>query len=314
LGKVKRLAIAVAVCAPLICSPAQAKTFVGVLWPLFGPLPAVGLVELAGELRNMPDVEVKTYMHQSWPSLVEDIDRQPEGTHTVVIGYSLGANNSVFVANKAKYVDLIIALQPSIFSWNPPLQGKVGRMIEIYNPNPWMTFGGMGSKKLVGENIEYIANNDTHPGAQFNSQFRHLVKREVRKFSDQDRLEMAEANVPKPLKLAKSSQPAAVKPAEERSTRQQGEGAAHVPPPVADAKAPRSPSPVKPVDVAQERPKPQPRVEPRDQTAFLDRLSRSVNSGDLFGQRRLTMDDMKRYAQRTYHGSRRPDVIATAAD
>ena len=33
-------------------------------------------------------------------------------------------------------------------------------MIEIYNPNPWMTFGGMGSKKLIGENIEYIANYD----------------------------------------------------------------------------------------------------------------------------------------------------------
>ncbi len=33
-------------------------------------------------------------------------------------------------------------------------------MIEIYNPNPWMTFGGMGLKKSVGENIEYVANND----------------------------------------------------------------------------------------------------------------------------------------------------------
>jgi hypothetical protein len=66
----------------------------------------------------------------------------------------LGANSSVFVANKAKYVDLIIALQPSMLSWNPPVTGNVGRMIEIYNPNPWMTFGGMGSKKLFGPNIE----------------------------------------------------------------------------------------------------------------------------------------------------------------
>jgi hypothetical protein len=42
-----------------------------------------------------------------------------------------------------------------------------------------MTFGGMGSNKLVGPNIEYIANNDSHPGAQFNSEFRSLVKTEV---------------------------------------------------------------------------------------------------------------------------------------
>jgi hypothetical protein len=150
---------------------------------MFGPLAASGLVELVAELRMMPDVEVRTYLHQSWPSLVQDIDRQRPGTRTVVVGYSLGANSSVFVANKAKYVDLIVALQPSIFSWNPSVIGNVGRMIEIYNPNPLMTFGGMGSKKLVGPNIEYIANNDSHPGAQFNPEFRSLVKTEVAKLS-----------------------------------------------------------------------------------------------------------------------------------
>jgi hypothetical protein len=131
----------------------------------------------------MPDVEIQTYLHQSWPSLVEDIDQLPSGTHTVVVGYSLEANSSVFVANKAKHVDLIIALQPSMLSWNPPVTGSAGRMIEIYNPNPWMTFDGMGSKKLSGPNIEYIANNDSHPGAQFSSEFRGLVKTEVAKFS-----------------------------------------------------------------------------------------------------------------------------------
>ena len=179
----KKRAIALALLVSLVCSPVCAKTFVGVLWPMFGPLPAVGLVELVAELRMMPDVEVHTYLHQSWPSLVEDIDHQPPGTRTVVVGYSLGANSSVFVANKAKYVDLIVALQPSMLSWNPSVTGSVGRMIEIYNPNPWMTFGGMGSKKLVGPNIEYIANNDSHPGAQFNSEFRSLVKTEVAKLS-----------------------------------------------------------------------------------------------------------------------------------
>ena len=132
----KKLVIAIALCSSLVCSPVHAKTFVGVLWPMFGPLPAIGLVELVAELKLMPDVEVSTYLHQSWPSLVEDINRQAPGTHTVVVGYSLGANSSVFAANSAKYVDLIIALQPSMLSWNPPLSaGKVGRMIEIYNPH-----------------------------------------------------------------------------------------------------------------------------------------------------------------------------------
>ena len=162
----KKRSIALALCCSLVASPVWAKTFVGVLYPFLGPMAAIGLVELAGELKAIPDVEVATYLHQSWPYLVNDIDHQPSGTHTVVVGYSLGANSSVFVANKVKHVDLIVALQPSMFSWNPSVTGNVGRMIEIYNPNPAMTFGGMGSNKLVGPNIEYIANNDSHPGAQ----------------------------------------------------------------------------------------------------------------------------------------------------
>jgi hypothetical protein len=51
-----------------------------------------------------------------------------------------------------------------------------------------MTFGGMGSNKLAGPNIEYIANNDSHPGAQFNSEFHSLVKTEVAKLSAEKEL------------------------------------------------------------------------------------------------------------------------------
>ena len=140
----KRRSIAIALCCSLVCSPAWAKTFVGVLYPLFGPVAAIGLFDLVSELRWMPDVEVATYLHQSWPSLVKDINRQPEGTRILVIGYSLGANNAVLVANTANRVDSLIALQPSMFTSNPSVTGNVGRIIEIYNPNPWMTFGGMG--------------------------------------------------------------------------------------------------------------------------------------------------------------------------
>ena len=325
--QVKKLAIVAALCGLLICSSAQAKTFVGVLWPMFGPLPAIGLVELAAELKMMPDVEVKTYLHQEWPSLVDDLASQPPGTHTVVVGYSLGANSSVFVANKSKYVDLIIALQPSMLSWDPPVTGKVGRMIEVYNPNPWMTFGGMGSRKLIGENIEYIANNDSHPGAQFNSDFRTLVKTEIAKLTADNRLETAQTQAPKPVKLAQLSRPAATKPEE----HQPGDLAAKGNLQIADARMPTS---VKPERAAEKRPMheqrdlaakgvqirvqiadaetptslkleqaPQepPKQQASDMTAFLDQLSSSVNSGDLSVQRGLTVEDMKDYAERAYH-------------
>jgi hypothetical protein len=74
--QVKIQSVAFALCASLVCSPVCAKTFVGVLWPMFGPTFAPGLIELVAELRTMPDVEVRTYLHQSWPYLVNDIDRQ----------------------------------------------------------------------------------------------------------------------------------------------------------------------------------------------------------------------------------------------
>lgn len=355
----KKLVIALALCGSLIGAPVQAKTFVGVLWPMFGPLPAIGLVELVAELKRMPDVEVETYVHQAWPSLVDDLERQPPGTHTVVVGYSLGANSSVFVANDAKHVDLIIALQPSMLSWNPALKpGKVGRMIEIYNPNPWETFGGMGSKKLEGDNIEYIANNNSHPGAQFNSQFRTLVRTEVAKFADEDRLETAQADAPKPLAYAQSSQPLPLEPVMDLQRQQRGAPVAGARPQIALADMPkaavpaaripeqrpkqqlaRAMEPLRPEPAADERaaargnpangplqiaqaelPKvsepetPAAGLQPGNVPAFVDTLSRAVNSGDLFAQRLLTVADLKHYAERTYRGSPTAGLTRTAAN
>lgn len=72
-------------------------------------------------------------------------------------------------------------LQPSRFKYRGEFcqkaSGDLNSAIDIIfvgrmHPNLWMTFGGMGSKKLSGLNIEYIAKNDTHPGAHFNSEFR----------------------------------------------------------------------------------------------------------------------------------------------
>jgi len=204
---VKKRSIALALCCALVCSPARATTFIGVLWPLFGPLAAPGLVEFVAELQSMPDVEVVTYWHTEWPTLVDDINHQPEGTRILVIGYSLGANNAVLVVNNTNYIDSIIALQPSIFTSNTPLTGNVGRIVEIYNPNPWMTFGGMGSQKLIGTDIEYIVNNDSHLKAPFNPEFRNLVKSEIARLSTEQLPDTAQAQMAKALHPTKPFHP-----------------------------------------------------------------------------------------------------------
>jgi len=287
----KRVSLALALCCSLFCSAASAKTFVAVLWPMFGPLSAIGLVELVAELKALSDVEVNTYLHQSWPSLVEDIERLPPGTRTVVVGYSLGANSSVFVANKSKYIDVIIALQPSMLSWNPSVTGRVGRMIEIYNPNPWMTFGGMGSKKLAGPNIEYIANNDSHPGAQFNLEFRNLVKSEINRVSAEPVLVTAQARIP-----------SAPKPPNALMTAQaQIQG----PPKPANASSPTKLAAVKPQPTKQHQ--------LADATAFLDSLTNTVDSGNLFTERQLTIADLTNYANRNYGTSRTAEAMPTGS-
>jgi len=254
-------------------------------------------------LKAMPDVEVATYLHQSWKALVDDINRQPKGTRILIVGYSLGANNAILVANNTGYVDEIIALQPSMLTSQASLTGKVGKIIEIYNPNPWMTFGGMGSQKLEAPNIEYIVNNDSHPGAQFNEQFHSIVKTELARISALDALQTAQAKGFKPSQLAKLPPPKDVK---------------------STALAFATTDPPKHEPAKQEQPKfaqvrveqtryepPKPEQKPpavfadasTSQPIFSDVFLTSANAGNLFVQRTLTISDMKDYVKRTYPSS-----------
>jgi hypothetical protein len=309
MAQVKKRSIALALCCSLVASPVWAKTFVGVLYPFLGPMAAIGLVELAGELKAMPDVEVATYLHQSWKALVDDINRQPKGTHILIVGYSLGANNAILVANNTGYVDTIVALQPSMLTTQASLTGKVGKIIEIYNPNPWMTFGGMGSQKLDAPNIEYIVNNDSHPGAQFNEQFHSIVKSELARISALDNSQTAKAF--KPSQLAKLPPPKDAKPTalafvntdsskHEQATQARVEQTRHEPP-RQEQKAPA---------VFADAPKPQPVFTdaPKPQPVFADAFLTSANAGNLFVQRTLTISDMKEYVKRNYPPAQTADV------
>jgi hypothetical protein len=343
---VKKLSIAAALLAALVStvaasSAAQAKTFVGVLWPMFGPLPAIGLVELTAEIRTMPDVEVHTYLHQEWPDLVKDVSHLPEGTRTIVIGYSLGANATSWVVNKSKYIDLVIALQPSMLSWNPTITGHAGRIIEVYNPNPWMTFGGMGSKKLewTAGNIEFMPNNDSHPGAQFNLAFRSMVKSEVAKMSTEPAVEVARADSSAKLAYAEqgsrnpllqlkdpaqrdaSKKDAVLKALTEKDEKALAQKALPqkyasagdptemplVDQPTASIPARRSQMQAqsRKLTVAADFTQRQPKV----WTAFLDTLSNSVNSGNVAVSHELTVADMMDYAKRKYDFPRKGDSL-----
>ena len=312
MAQVKKRSIALALCCSLVASPVWSKTFVGVLYPLFGPMAAIGLVELAGELKAMPDVEVATYLHQSWKALVDDINRQPKGTHILIVGYSLGANNAILVANNTGYVDSIVALQPSMLTSQEALTGKVGKIIEIYNPNPWMTFGGMGSQRLDAPNIEYVVNNDTHPGAQFNEQFRSIVKSELARISVQDNSQTTQGKPFKASQLAKLQPPKDAKSgalAFANPDPPKHEQVKHEEPSLAQIRPAQRPAETavdqtnlqqKPSAIVADAPKPQP--------IFVDAFLMSANSGNFFVQRTLTISDMKDYVKRAYPNSQTADL------
>jgi hypothetical protein len=107
----------------------------------------------------------------------------------------------------------------------------------------------MGSQRLVGENIEYIENNDSHPGAQFDPQFRDLAKTEVAKLADEDRPQVARAKMAKPVVLAQL-QP-------DRLAPQHSALAAKDHLKIALAQTPKAPKLAKTEDVAQETPQQQ---------------------------------------------------------
>jgi len=305
--------IALALCCSLVSSPVWAKTFVGVLYPLFGPMAAIGLVDMANELKATPDVEVATYLHQSWRSLVDDINRQPKGTRILIVGYSLGANNAILVANNVSYVDEIIALQPSMLTSQDTLTGAVGKIIEIYNPNRWMTFGGMGSQKLEAPNIEYVVNNDTHPGAQFNAEFRTIVRNELARVAALDTAKMAQAKTP--LRLGKPVNPAGTA----RAANIAGTAKPTKPAKLEVAKRDRpehqltTQASALPVvfsaslnsDTAKQE---QPEHQLRALAAFPEPLSSSAKADNALVQRTLTIVDMKEYVKRNYSTSPAVDL------
>jgi hypothetical protein len=266
---------------------------------------AIGLVDMANELKAMPDVEVSTYLHQSWRSLVADINRQPKGTRILIVGYSLGANNAILVANNVSYVDEIIALQPSMLTSQDALTGTVGKIIEIYNPNPWMTFGGMGSQKLEAPNIEYVVNNDSHPGAQFNAEFRNIVRTEMARVAALDTVKTAQAKTPLRLanpantagaanlaSAAKPTKPAKLEVAKRDQSEHQLTTQASALPAVFSASFNS--------DTAKQE---QPEHQLRALAAFPEPLSSSAKSDNALVQRTLTIVDMKEYVKRNYSTS-----------
>src|SRR5205085_5510464 len=126
------------------------------------------------------------------------------------------------------------------------------------------------------------------PGAQFNSEFRNLVKSEISRVSAEPVLVTAYARIP-----------SAPKPTIALMTAQ---AQVQSPPKPANAPGPTKLATVKPQPAKHQL---------ADATAFLDRLTNTVDSGNLFTERQLTIADLTSYANRNYGTSRTAEAIPT---
>jgi hypothetical protein len=102
----------------VLATGARAETLVVLLEGLGGRLTSAGIVSLQKGLSSIPNTIVPSPIAQSkWRSAVKLIEQQKPETKIIVIGYSLGANNSTYITTKVQHVAELIAIQPSL--WGP---------------------------------------------------------------------------------------------------------------------------------------------------------------------------------------------------
>jgi len=163
---------------------AYAESLVVLLEGLGGRISSPGIVSLQKELSVIPNTRVALPLAQhNWREAVKLIRQQKPETKIVVIGYSLGANNSTYAAKNVKHVDELIAIQASVWGRATAVGENVDKAIEIYNPKFWRT-AGLGAKRLVGIHFSYIANSDSHFYADNDPEVHNFVFNEVKKLAD----------------------------------------------------------------------------------------------------------------------------------
>ena len=142
--------------------PENTATRIYVLYGQYGWTTSSGMYYLAQGLARYGEVSVH---HWDDRTIVQDAKRH--SGKIVIIGYSLGANSTVAIANKLPRVDLIVAYDPSRLSplahetngeFTQHVKPSVRRAICFYNPYAWY-FGGA---RLEGSQVELFAIDNFH--------------------------------------------------------------------------------------------------------------------------------------------------------
>jgi pimeloyl-ACP methyl ester carboxylesterase len=152
-----------------------------VLYGQYGWATSSGMYYLAQSLAQYGEVSI-----HEWDDRAVVPQARRHSGKVVVIGFSLGANTAVAIANKLPHVDLLIAYDPSRLSPLVDVAGgaftqhvapTVRRAICFYNPYAWY-FGGA---RLEGSQVELVPIINYHLAVAADQRLHEITEDAVRK-------------------------------------------------------------------------------------------------------------------------------------
>jgi len=152
-----------------------------VLYGQYGWATSSGMYYLAQSLAQYGEVSI-----HEWDDRTVVPQARRRSGKVVVIGFSLGANTAVAIANKLPHVDLLIAYDPSRLSplvdvadgaFTQHVAPSVRRAICFYNPYAWY-FGGA---RLEGNQVELVPIINYHLAVAADQRLHEITEDAVRK-------------------------------------------------------------------------------------------------------------------------------------
>ncbi len=124
-----------AIMLALVATPAPAQAArVYVIMGQGGSLTSGGMRSLATRIAQIPGMRVTTHKWKYPNVIVNDIRRLPANERIILVGYSLGANATTWIASGVRRpIALAVAYDPSIYSYILPAPHNVKRFMLYHN-------------------------------------------------------------------------------------------------------------------------------------------------------------------------------------
>jgi hypothetical protein len=176
-GDIMRRALAAVALLSMLANAEAAQTDVRVyvLYGQGGRFMARGMEALATSLGKMDDrLQISVHEWKNHKDVAKDIAKLPLEIPVVLIGYSLGANATTWIANAlpARIIDLIVAYDPSVLGEVQPARNNVRRVLLYHNNSP----EPFGHARIRGPQVETVETRNSHLAIS-NSEWLHQKTR-----------------------------------------------------------------------------------------------------------------------------------------